>query len=174
MSFEFMTNPKLHAIPNLVEGKILLVDDDLEDLGIYTVALYRQGYQVMPCDSYDAALRWLDSEMFDFMILSQGGPSFEGREVLERATRPDRRVPTLIVTHWVDMSIYVEAMSAGAVDYLEKSADPSEMIRAVKLYLKHAHQPRLDRLERRGVDDQAEGVPTDPSSTFEFGGPGDC
>lgn len=174
MSSSLMNNPNLHAIQNLVEGKILLVDDDLQDLGFYSMVLYKQGYQVVPCESYEAATRWLESDTFDFVVVSQGGPAFEGRRVLERAARPDRRVPVLVMANWVNMSLYMEAMSLGAVDYLEKAVNPSEMVRAIKLYLKHAQQPQLARLETSATSEQGEGSPIDTSPSFEFGGPGDC
>ena len=174
MSISLMSNPNLRAIPNLVEGKILLVDDDLQDLSFYSVVLYKQGYQVVPCESYEAARRWLESDTFDFVVLSQGGPTFAGRHVLECAARPDRRIPVLVLASWVDMSLYIEAMSLGAVDYLEKTIDPSELVRAIKLYLRHAQQPRLARLEARDLNEQADGNPIDTSPSFEFGGPGDC
>ncbi len=174
MSISLMNNPKLQAIPNLVEGKILLVDDNLEDLGFYSVVLYKQGYQVVPCESYETATRWLESDTFDFVVVSQGGPEFEARRVLERAARPDRRIPVLVLANWVDMSVYIEAMGLGAVDYLEKVMDPSQMVRAIKLYLRHAEQPRLARFETRGPSEQAEGAPIDACPSFEFGGPGEC
>ncbi len=174
MTFGFMTDPKLQAIPNLVEGKILLVDDNLQDLGFYTVVLYRQGYQVVPCDSYEAAQRWLASTTFDLVVLSQGGPVFEGRKVLEAAVKPNRRTPVLVMAHWVDMSIYVEAMGLGAVDYLEKSVDPSEMVRAIKHHLGHGNQPRLTRLEGAGQEEHADSAASDPPHPLDFGGPGNC
>lgn len=147
MAISLMNNHNLQAIPNLVEGTILLVDDDLQDLGFYSMVLYKQGYQVVPCQSYESAMRWVECDTFDFVVVSQGGPAFEGRRVLERAARLDRRVPVLVMANWVDMSVYMEAISLGAVDYLEKTADPSEMVRAIKLYLKHAGQSPLSRLE---------------------------
>ena len=157
-----------------MEGKILLVDDDLQDLGFYSMVLYKQGYQVVPCESHEAATRWLESDTFDFVVVSQGGPAFEGRRVLERAARPGRRIPVLVLANWVDMSVYIEAMSLGAADYLEKTMDPSEMVRAIKLHLRHSEQPRLSRLETSNPSEQPEGNPIDTSPSFEFGGPADC
>jgi DNA-binding response OmpR family regulator len=174
MSISLMNNPNLQAIPNLVEGKILLVDEDLQDLSFYSVVLYKQGYQVVPCESYNTALRWLESDTFDLIVVSQGGPTFEGRRVLERAVRPGRRIPVLVLTSWVDMNLYMEAMSLGAVDYLEKAADPAEIVRAIKLCLNHANQPGLPRFETTSSSDKPEGNSIDSSPSFEFGGPGDC
>jgi FixJ family two-component response regulator len=75
---------------------------------------------------------------------------------------------------WVDMSLYMEAMSLGAVDYLEKAADPAEIVRAIKLCLNHSNQPGLSRFETTSSGDKPEGNSIDSSPSFEFGGPGDC
>lgn len=147
MSLSLMNNPKLQAIPNLVKGKILLVDEDPQDLSFYSMVLYKQGYKVLPCESFHLAMECLEEETLDFIVLSQGGPTFEGRRVLQRAMGPDLRIPVLILACWVDMGHYTEAMSLGAVDYLEKTADPAELLRAIKIHLRYAAQPWLARLE---------------------------
>jgi DNA-binding response OmpR family regulator len=174
MSLSLMNNPKLQAVPTLVKGKILLVDDDPQDLSFYSMVLYRQGYKVLPCESFHEAMQCLEVETIDFVVLSQGGPSFEGRRVLERAVRPDLRIPVLILASWVDMGLYTEAMSLGAVDYLEKTADPSELLRAIKIHLRYCAQPWLARLEARHAAEPTEVASVDNLPTFKLGGQGEC
>jgi DNA-binding response OmpR family regulator len=174
MSFSLMNNPKLQAIPTLVKGRILLADDDPQDLSFYSMVLYQQGYKVMPCESFREAMRCLETETLDFVVLSQGGPSFEGRRVLERAMRPDLRIPVLILAGWVDMGLYTEAMSLGAIDYLEKSVDPAELLRAIKIHLKYAAQPWLARLETRHEAEHSEVATIENFSNFKLGGHGEC
>lgn len=174
MSISLMSNPKLQAVPTLVKGKILLVDDDPQDLSFYCMVLYKQGYKVLPCDSFQEAKQYLETENVDFVVLSQGGPSFEGRWVLERAVRPDLRLPVLILARWVDMALYTEAMSLGAIDYLEKTSDPSELLRAIKIHLRYAAQPWLARLETSQPSDPRGVVAVADIAPFKLGGQGDC
>jgi len=119
-------------------SRILLVDDDVIDLEYYRKLLQNQGHEVVPCASNGAALRLLDSEAFDFVVVSQGGPEFEGRSVAERAMKEDRHTPVLVLSNSVDMDVYIEAMQLGAVDYLQKPVNPSEMARIVRTHLRPA------------------------------------
>jgi FixJ family two-component response regulator len=59
-------------------------------------------------------------EDFDFAIVDQGGTSFEGRCVLERAAETHRTIPIVVVARCLDIRCYLEAMELGAVDYLER------------------------------------------------------
>ncbi len=57
-------------------------------------------------------------DVFEFVMVSQGTPKFEGSRVLKRAAEINRSLPVLVVARCLDMSCYLEAMQLGAVDYL--------------------------------------------------------
>jgi PleD family two-component response regulator len=78
--------------------RILLVDEDSDDLDYYRAFLEEQGYAVRVSDSYKGAARCLEYESFDLILVGQGASAFEGRLVVERA---------LIC---LDMESYLEAM----------------------------------------------------------------
>ena len=111
--------------------KILVVDEDPGDLRVLRLILQGQGFEVFTCSTFEAGLRCLDSERFDFIVVSQGTPAFEGREVVDRATQLDRHRPVLVVTRCLEMPCYLEAMQMGAVDYLEKPIPPADLLRYV-------------------------------------------
>lgn len=123
-------------MPCSIAAKVLLVDDDRIDLEHYAAVLRNQGYEVEACGSYAEGLRRLESGAFDFVIVSQGGPAFEGRSVLERAREAGRDMPILVLTHCVDVKKCLEAMDLGAVDYLEKSVRPDDLVWTVETYLR--------------------------------------
>jgi DNA-binding NtrC family response regulator len=114
-----------------MQGKILWVDEDTKELDKACVALRNLGLQVVTCGAYSLGLRLLDRHDFDLIVVGQGGPSFGGRCILERAQIVAPRTPVLILTNQADMRVYLEAMDSGATDYLEKAADPIEMIRDI-------------------------------------------
>ncbi len=116
-------------------GKLLLVDEDLEDLYYYSAILNQLGYEVRTFASYGEAAALLGSEVFDLVVVSQGTPNFEGRNVLARAVERDRRIPVLVLTHAVEIPCYLEAMQLGARDYIEKPLPPSEIGTLVAKYL---------------------------------------
>ena len=117
------------AIPR--KATVLLVDEDPGDLHYYGVILQELGYRVRGCKSYEEGADVLGSEALDFIIVSQGSPNFEGRAVLERAVKVNRRLPVLVVARCLDMGCYLEAMQLGAVDYLVEPLTVSEIGRVL-------------------------------------------
>ena len=125
-------NPKGRPEAHLVRrGKALLVIEDPEALHYYCSILEGWGYQVRACHSYEEGVCCLGSEVFDFVMVSQGSRNFEGRCVVERAIQTDRRLPVLVVARCLDMGCYTEAMQLGAVDYLAEPVTLSDIGRVL-------------------------------------------
>jgi len=120
-----------HAPRGMPQGKILLVDEDSTDLQLYTSLLRDQGHRVDGCATYFEGAERLEHDCYDLIILSQGGRTFEGQLLLERAIEIDRRRPVLVLTRSVDMRSYLDVMYLGAHDYLEKPPVPGEIIETV-------------------------------------------
>jgi two-component system, OmpR family, response regulator MtrA len=114
--------------------KVLLVDERCGDLSCLIETLQGHGCEVHYCNCYADGLRQLESKFFDFIVVCQGGPQFEGRLVLERAIEIDRRTPILVVTRSLDMKCYLEAMQLGALDYLERPLVAGEIARLVETH----------------------------------------
>jgi DNA-binding response OmpR family regulator len=132
--------------------RLLMVDDNVEDLLYYTSILQHLGYDVRPCASFTEAANLFARENFDLVIVSQGGTSFEGRSVLARAIEADRTTPVLVLTRCPNMDCYIEAMQMGAFDYLEKPLRPSEVEQLVSYHLRITTPTRgMARDRARGV-----------------------
>ena len=120
----------------LIRKKLLVVDENLDDLRYYSAVLQRQGYEVHSIPSYKDGAAWVGREDFDLILLSQGGPRFEGRSVLSRAIERDRHAPVVVLSRSIDMPCYIEAMQCGALDYMQKPWLPSEIGLLVTRYLR--------------------------------------
>ncbi len=118
------------------KGRVLIVDGDCPDLENCSALLAQRGYETLPLQSYEEAVRRLGREPFDFVMVCQGGPAFEGRSVLERVVEVDRKIPVLVLTRCHEMQCYLEAMQLGAIDYVEKPISPPEMLRLVESHLR--------------------------------------
>ena len=114
--------------------KALLVVEEPQSFQFCFNTLEEYGYRVRVCDSYQEGLRSLADEVFDFIMVSQGGPNFEGSCVLKRAAETNRSTPVLIVARSLDMGCYLEAMQLGAVDYLVEPLTPSDISRVLENY----------------------------------------
>jgi len=121
---------------SVARAKVLLVDEDCEDLEYNCSILEHQGCEVRSCRSFFEGTRCLDAEPFDFIVVCQGSFRFEGRSVLERAIEIDRHRPVVVLTRWHDMACYLEAMQLGAVDYFEKPVSPLDVARVIETHLR--------------------------------------
>jgi len=114
--------------------KVLLVDENAEDLHAYTEVLRRQGCDVRACDSFREGQGCLEAGSFDLVIVSQGSHAFEGRPLLEQAIETDREVPVVVVATSVDIQAYLDAMQLGARDYIEKPLSASQLVEMVRRF----------------------------------------
>ena len=122
------------------QRKALLVIEDPMSFQIGLTTLEEYGYQVRVCHSYQEGVRCLADEAFDFAMVSQGTPNFEGSCVLKRATETNRSLPVLVVARCLDMGCYLEAMQLGAVDYLVEPLTMSDLSRVLEAY-RPFHKP---------------------------------
>jgi DNA-binding NtrC family response regulator len=110
---------------------VLIVDDEKNMRQTLTTLLQDEDYETRAADSAEEALRQLAHEEF-FMVITDarlGGMS--GYELLAkiRAQWPD--LPALMITAYATPKLAVEAIKAGAMDYLAKPFAPEELLHAV-------------------------------------------
>ena len=117
--------------PNTLR-KVLLVDENAQDLRSYAEILKLQGCDVRACDSFQEEKSNLEGGSFDLVIVSQGSPAFEARPLIERAVGADCGLPVFVVTGCVTMQAYLEAMRLGAKDYLQKPLSPDQLASIVR------------------------------------------
>jgi len=110
---------------------VLVVDDEKNMRLSLQTLLGDEGYEVRTVESAEEGLKRLATEEF-FMVISDarlGGMT--GYEFLGklRAQRPD--LPVLMITAYATPRLAVEAIKAGAIDYLAKPFAPEELLHAV-------------------------------------------
>lgn len=127
MQGQGMNARKADQLLGLIGSKLLVVDEDLEDLLYYSAVLRDQGYEVRSVSSFRDGAAMLERENFDLILVSQGSANFEGRSVLARALERDRHNPVLVLTRSFDMPCSIEAMQLGALDYMENPMTPGEI-----------------------------------------------
>jgi class 3 adenylate cyclase len=107
------------------QGKLLVVDDDEPSRDMLARRLRKRGYEVEVADSGRAALRKIESDRFDLVLLDFMMPEMSGIEVLEnlRPTWSANELPVIMVTGKEASRDMVEAFRAGANDYVTKPVD---------------------------------------------------
>src|SRR2546421_11271100 len=110
----------------------LLVVDDEKNMRLSLEAVMAdEGYEVRAVDSAEQALRLLDLEDFFMIITDARLNGMSGYEFLGQLKQKWPGLPVLMITAFATPKLAVEAIKAGAIDYLAKPFAPEELLHAV-------------------------------------------
>jgi DNA-binding response OmpR family regulator len=112
-------------------AKILLVEDEIEILDAITEYLEREGYAVTRAVDGEEALRRVENERPDLVLLDVGLPGLSGLDVLQRLRENYPRVPVVMLTGLNDEAQARRMLQMGAVDYIRKPFDLGHLSRVV-------------------------------------------
>jgi response regulator RpfG family c-di-GMP phosphodiesterase len=122
------------------KAKILIVDDELGPREALRMIL-KDRYEVRVAGDGTSALSLLSREKFDVAILDIKMPDRDGIEVLRLAKEIDRDLEVVMITAYATVSTAREAIRHGALDYLIKPFDKTDVERVVERGIAR----RLDR-----------------------------
>lgn len=107
--------------------KILVIDDEKSILDLLSVVFEKEGYAVETSLSATRAVALMGNEDFDIIISDIKMPKMSGMELLRyvRKNRPD--IPIVMITAYGTIKQAVEALKAGAMDYIVKPFDVEEL-----------------------------------------------
>ena len=121
--------------------KILVVDDDLELLGLVAYALRQAGYLVVEASDGAAALAAFEREEPSLVVLDVNLPKLSGLEVC-RKIRQSSKVPVMMLTVRSAEEDQVAALDLGADDYLTKPFSPRTLLARVRALLRRAGEEK--------------------------------
>ncbi len=100
--------------------RVLIVDDEPNIRRILQVAFDKAGYQSMTAEDGHAALGLMAEEAPDCILTDVTMPGMTGYELLRQVKAEYPNTPVVIMTAFGTIEVAVEAMKAGAVDFLLK------------------------------------------------------
>jgi signal transduction histidine kinase/DNA-binding response OmpR family regulator len=103
-----------------VAAKILVVDDEQNLRESSVKLLQRKGFEARGAASGEEALKIIQDEPFDLMLLDVRMPGMDGIEVLRRATGLVPDIQVLMLTGHGTIDTAIEAMEYGAIGFLRK------------------------------------------------------
>ena len=131
--------------------KILCVDDDPRNLKLLDALLVPAGYEVLPAENGEKALKIVQAENPDLVLLDIMMPGLSGYDVLKRL-REDKKIrdiPVVMVTALVDVRDRIKALEAGCDDFISKPFDKTELLSRVRSLLRISYYRRqLDEKEK--------------------------
>ena len=102
---------------------LLVVDDEPDLRTLYELTLLREGYDVESAASVDDAWQRLSSRTYSAVITDMRLPDGSGLDLLKRLETAKRREKAIVITAYGSAEGAVEALKAGAFDYLTKPVD---------------------------------------------------
>jgi DNA-binding NtrC family response regulator len=141
--------------PNTVN--ILVVDDDRETQDLLREILGEEGFHVVTSGSGEDALQIGKQESFDVIISDMRlGPDLSGMDVLRayKSIQPESEV--ILITAFGSMENAIEAVKAGAFDYLSKPFKIEEVVLQVKRALANRSLIRENRNLKRQLGSEAQ------------------
>jgi two-component system KDP operon response regulator KdpE len=120
--------------------RVLVVDDEPHILRALRVVLREAGYEVVPADTGDAAVRAAALQRPDAAIVDLLLPDGDGVEVT-RALRAWSEMPILVLSAVQDEDEKVRALEAGADDYVVKPFGPKELVARLHAALRRVEAP---------------------------------
>ena len=129
-------------------GHILIVDDTPENLLLARAQLERAGHRVTAAADGNAALAAVRSDPPDLILLDVLMPGIDGHEVCRRlkADESTSAIPVIMLTALREQADKLEALGAGADDFLSKPFDRAELLARVRSHLRS--KSLYDRLAR--------------------------
>jgi len=112
--------------------RVLLVDDETVFTKNMSKLLKNRGYEVTAVNSGDAAIRELEQNRFDVMVLDLKMPGMDGITTLKESVKLGLFVETLILTGHGSIDTALEAMKLGAYDYLTKPCEIDELVAKIE------------------------------------------
>jgi len=116
-------------------GRILVVDDDPQIRRVMRVTLTGQSYEVDDAKDGEAALEKLRGGRFDLVLLDMNMPGMGGLETC-RLIRGQSDVGIIMLTVRDTETDKVEALDAGADDYVTKPYNPPELLARIRAALR--------------------------------------
>lgn len=137
---------------------LLIIDDEPHLREVMRLALETEGYQVETAADGPAGLeRFGTGAAWDLVLLDQRMPGMDGLEVLREIRKRDPQARVVMATAYGTIELAVDAMKAGALDFLRKPFTPEVLRGAVRAALQHpreappAEDLSLSRLLPQGI-----------------------
>lgn len=127
---------------------ILVVDDDPSHRTMLKTLLSGWGYAVSEADDGSAAVQEVHNQPFDLVLMDIRMLKVSGLQALPEIKRFNPAIPVIIMTAYSSVETAVEALKAGAYDYLTKPLDFDELRISMERAMDHTQLKEENRLLR--------------------------
>jgi AmiR/NasT family two-component response regulator len=146
-----MTNTKIQL--DAPVRSLLLVEDDRLIISTLTTGLKKAGYNVNSAESVTEAESWLDSnERPDLVLLDVHMPDRSGLELTKRLEEL-HHIPFILLTAHSEQEIIIQATESGAMGYMVKPVDITQLIPAIETAISRANELQDLRVDKKKLQE---------------------
>ncbi len=158
-----------------MRARILIVDDRSTNLRIYSqfVSMMGPEYSAHTFHSAKEALKWLETETVDLLIVDYRMPEMDGAQMIRAVRRSanNASVPAIVITARQDRECRITALDAGATDFLQSPVSHLEFCERATLLLGQQRQLKIinDKIAANAIgNDDTTAIPNQtPKSMLE-------
>lgn len=136
----------------MIDPVVFVVDDDAPVRKAVRMILEQAGHQVQLFESATAFLDQYDTYQPGCLVSDVRMPGMDGMQLLRELSERGGRIPILMLSAHGDIPMAVRAMQTGAIDFLEKPADPDLLRAKVAEALEKDAAWRLDDEEKQEIE----------------------
>lgn len=136
--------------PDVILGRVLLIEDDAAIRHIIATSFRSVGFEVEEADTGGIGINRMTEVPLDLAIIDLRLPDMSGIDVV-RTVRPTIDIPLVILTAYSNTAEIIEALNAGADDFLAKPIDLQELLARAKALLRRY----VDRLPEKSLGEIA-------------------
>jgi two-component system response regulator HydG len=136
-----------------MKAKVLIVDDDTSMCELLAEGLVQHGYEASFRASGPEALALLAERDFDVVLTDINMRDMSGLELCQKATEMHSDLPVIVITAFGSMETAVQAIRAGAYDFITKPFDIDVVAIAIERAVKHGVLTREVQRLQRAVDE---------------------
>lgn len=120
--------------------KILIADDDINIIASLKYILAEEGFDILAMTTPQAVLDNLQQQSVDLILLDMNfqqdtTSGAEGLQLVEAISQLELNIPIIVMTGWATVDIAVDAMRAGAKDFIQKPWNNERIISAINTQL---------------------------------------
>lgn len=134
----------------ILNGKILIVDDDYEIRRLISIYLENEGLQSQTAGDALEALKWLEEDEFDLIILDIMMPVMDGIEACLKI-REERNMPIIMLSAKSENIDKIQGLASGADDYITKPFNSMELMARVKSQLRRYKKYNVDSDSNKSI-----------------------
>ena len=130
-------------------SRILLVDDEANIRLTLSALLQRAGHDVTPAENGEDAVKLLEQQSFDLLLVDLKMPGMGGMDVVAAARQRQSDLAIIVLTGHGSLETAIEGLHQGVFDYLLKTTEPARVIERVEA----AITERTQQLRQRALLD---------------------